>query len=194
MPACSRIKGAEVAEHATHTTTDDPNRRDFLYIWTGALGAVAAGSAVIPLVSQMNPDASTIAAGAPIEVDLSQIPAGQVVTVKWRGKPIFVRHRTPKEIEEAKAVPVASLPDPATDAQRIRSFDGKPQEQWIVTEGICTHLGCVPINNSGDFHGWYCPCHGSHYDNAGRIRKGPAPRNLPLPEYAFTSATKVRIG
>ena len=183
-----------MAEHATHLTTDDPNRRDFLYIWTGALGAVAAGSAVIPLVSQMNPDASTIAAGAPIEVDLAQIPEGQVVTVKWRGKPIFVRHRTKKEIEEAKAVPAASLPDPETDAQRIHAFGGKPMEEWIVAIGVCTHLGCVPLNNQGDFHGWYCPCHGSHYDNAGRIRKGPAPKNLPLPEYAFTSATKVRIG
>lgn len=179
---------------AEHATIDDPNRRDFLYIWTGALGAVAAGSAVIPLVSQMNPDASTIAAGAAVDVDLSQIPAGQVVTVKWRGKPIFIRHRTPKEIEEAKAVPLSALPDPATDAERIKSFNGQLQEPWIVVIGICTHLGCVPLNNQGDYHGWYCPCHGSHYDNAARIRKGPAPKNLFLPEYAFTSATKVRIG
>ena len=183
-----------MAEHANAVTTDDPNRRDFLYIWTGALGAVAAGSAVIPLVQQMQPDASTIAAGAPIDVDLAQIPEGQVVTVKWRGKPIFVRHRTAKEIEEAKAVQLSVLPDPETDSARVRSFDGKLQEPWIITVGVCTHLGCVPISNSGDFHGWYCPCHGSHYDNAGRIRKGPAPKNLPLPVYAFTSATKVRIG
>ncbi len=179
-----------MAEHAT----TEPSRRDFLYIWTGAIGAVAAGSALIPLVAQMNPDASTIAAGAPIDVDLSQIPAGQVVTLKWRGKPIFVRHRTAKEIEESKKVDVASLPDKEGDAARIRSFEGKAQENWIVVFGNCTHLGCVPINNSGDFHGWYCPCHGSHYDNAGRIRKGPAPLNLPLPPYAFTAATKVRIG
>jgi ubiquinol-cytochrome c reductase iron-sulfur subunit len=184
----------KVAEHATDTATHDPDRRDFLYIWTGALGAFAAGTAVVPLVSQMQPDASTVAAGAPIDVDLSQIPEGQVITVKWRGKPIFVRNRTAKEIEESKAVQVASLPDPQSDADRIRSFDGKPQEKWIVTIGICTHLGCVPLNNQGEFHGWYCPCHGSHYDNAGRIRKGPAPKNLELPQYAFTSATKVRIG
>lgn len=183
-----------MAEQTTHAVTGDPDRRDFLYIWTGALGAVAAGSAVIPLVSQMQPDASTIAAGAPIDVDLSQIPEGQVVTVKWRGKPIFVRHRTPKEIEEAKAVPLAELIDPQTDAQRIHSFDGKPMEPWIVAIGICTHLGCVPLSHQGDFDGWYCPCHGSHYDNAGRIRKGPAPRNLELPQYAFTSATQVRVG
>lgn len=180
----------KVAEHAT----TEPNRRDFLYIWTGALGAVAAGSALIPLVSQMNPDASTIAAGAAIDIDLSQIPAGQVVTLKWRGKPIFVRHRTPKEIEESKAVAVAGLPDPEPDSARIGKFEGKAQEDWIIVYGNCTHLGCVPINNSGDFHGWYCPCHGSHYDNAGRIRKGPAPKNLFLPPFAFASATKVRIG
>ncbi len=179
-----------MAEHAASET----NRRDFLYIWTGALGAVAAGSAVIPLVSQMNPDASTIAAGAPIEVDLSQIPQGQVVTLKWRGKPIFVRHRTPKEIAESKAVQVSSLPDPQSDEQRVGKFNGKPMEQWIVNIGICTHLGCVPIANSGEHHGWYCPCHGSHYDNAGRIRKGPAPRNLDLPPFAFDSESKVRIG
>ena len=179
-----------MAEHATTEGT----RRDFLYIWTGALGAVAAGSAVIPLVSQMNPDASTIAAGAPIDVDLAQIPAGQVVTLKWRGKPIFVRHRTDKEIAESKAVQVSSLPDPEGDAARIKEFEGKAQEKWIVVYGNCTHLGCVPISNSGEFHGWYCPCHGSHYDNAGRIRKGPAPRNLELPPFAFTAATKVRIG
>ncbi len=179
-----------MAEHAT----TEPNRRDFLYIWTGAVGAVAAGSTLIPLVSQMNPDASTIAAGAPIEVDLSQVPEGQVITVKWRGKPIFVRHRTAKEIAEAKATPLADLKDPQTDAQRIHSFDGKPMEPWIVAIGICTHLGCVPINVTGTHSGWYCPCHGSHYDNAGRILKGPAPKNLELPQYAFTSATKVRIG
>lgn len=183
-----------MAEHATQTTTADPNRRDFLFIWTGAVGAVAGASALIPLVSQMQPDASTIAAGAPIEVDLSQIPEGQVVTVKWRGKPIFVRHRTKKEIEDAKATPLADLKDPQSDEQRIHSFNGKPMEEWIVAIGICTHLGCVPLANQGEHHGWYCPCHGSHYDNAGRIRKGPAPRNLDLPQYAFETATKVRIG
>ncbi len=158
------------------------------------MGAVAAGSAVIPLVSQMNPDASTIAAGAPIDVDLAQIPAGQVVTLKWRGKPIFVRHRTDKEIADSKAVAAASLPDPETDAQRVKSFEGQAQEKWIIVYGNCTHLGCVPVSNSGEYQGWYCPCHGSHYDNAGRIRKGPAPRNLDLPPFAFTAASKVRIG
>lgn len=179
-----------VAEHAI----DQTNRRDFLYIWTGALGAVAAGSAVIPLVDQMNPDASTIAAGAPIEVDLGQIPEGQVVTLKWRGKPIFVRHRSQKEIDESKAVAVASLPDPQPDSARIGTFNGKPMEKWIVNIGTCTHLGCVPLNNQGEFHGWYCPCHGSHYDTAGRIRKGPAPKNLELPPFSFQSESKVRIG
>lgn len=179
-----------VAEHAI----TEPNRRDFLYISTGALGAVAAGTAVVPLVAQMNPDASTIAAGAPIEVDLAQIPEGQVITLKWRGKPIFVRHRSAKEIDESKKVDVASLPDKQTDAQRIGKFKDKPMEKWIVNIGTCTHLGCVPVSNAGEFHGWYCPCHGSHYDNAGRIRKGPAPRNLELPPFSFESETKVRIG
>ena len=179
-----------MAEHATTEGT----RRDFLYIWTGALGAVAAGSAVIPLVSQMNPDASTIAAGAPIDVDLAQIPAGQVVTLKWRGKPIFVRHRTAAEIEASKKDDASGLPDPQPDAARIRAFEGKAQEQWVVVYGNCTHLGCVPIGFSGDFNGWYCPCHGSHYDTSGRIRKGPAPQNLHVPVAEFVNETTIKLG
>ena len=172
----------------------EPSRRDFLMIATGAVGAVAGGAALWPLISQMNPDASTIAAGAPVEVDLGPITAGRAITLKWRGKPIFVRHRTAEEIASANKDYTAGLPDPQTNAKRVKSFDGKSQDQWIVVYGNCTHLGCVPTGFAGDFNGWYCPCHGSHYDNAGRIRKGPAPRNLDIPEFAFLSASKIRIG
>jgi len=159
-----------------------------LFIATGAAGAVAVGSVAWPLISQMTPDASTIAAGAPIEVDLSAIAEGAIVTVKWRGKPIFVRHRTAKEIKEAVDVPLADLPDPQTDAQRVK----KPE--WLVVIGVCTHLGCIPLGHQGEYDGWFCPCHGSAYDTSGRIRKGPAPKNLEVPSYAFASDTKLTIG
>jgi len=166
----------------------EPTRRDMLFIATGAAGAVAVGSVAWPLISQMNPDASTIAAGAPIEVDLSAIAEGAIVTVKWRGKPIFVRHRTAKEIKEAQDVPLAQLPDPQADAQRVK----KPE--WLVVIGVCTHLGCIPLGHQGEYDGWFCPCHGSAYDTSGRIRKGPAPKNLEVPSYAFASDTKLTIG
>jgi ubiquinol-cytochrome c reductase iron-sulfur subunit len=169
------------------------SRRDFLYIATGTVGAVGVASAIWPFVSQLQPDADTRASGAPIEVDLSQIPEGQAVTLKWRGVPIFVRHRTAKEIEEAKADDASSMPDPAKDVDRVGKFNNAAQSKWIVVQGSCTHLGCVPVKNSGDYNGWYCPCHGSHYDTAARIRKGPAPKNLVLPEFAFLSETSVRI-
>ncbi len=159
-----------------------------LFIATGAAGAVGAGSVAWPLIHQMNPDASTIAAGAPIDVDLSAIAEGASVTVKWRGKPIFVRHRTTKEIKEAVDVPLAQLPDPQADAQRVK----KPE--WLVVIGVCTHLGCIPLGNQGEYDGWFCPCHGSVYDTSGRIRKGPAPKNLEVPNYAFASDTKLTIG
>jgi ubiquinol-cytochrome c reductase iron-sulfur subunit len=149
----------------------------------------------------MNPSASVLAL-ASIEVDLSPVEEGQSITVKWRGNPVIIRHRTAKEIDEAKAVPIADLPDPdarnanvadgseATDANRV--VDGK--EQYLVQMGVCTHLGCVPIGNEGEYDGWFCPCHGSHYDTAGRIRKGPAPENLPVPEYKYLSDAKIQIG
>ena len=159
-----------------------------LFIATGAVGAVGVGSVAWPFIHQMNPDASTIAAGAAIDVDLSAIAEGAIVTVKWRGKPIFVRHRTPKEIKEAVDVPLAQLPDPQADAQRVK----KPE--WLVVIGVCTHLGCIPLGNQGDYDGWFCPCHGSAYDTSGRIRKGPAPKNLEVPSYAFASDTKLTIG
>ena len=168
----------------------EPTRRDFLYIATGTVGVVGAAAIAVPLNSQMNPDASTIAAGAPVEVDLSPIAEGQVIKVFWRSKPIFIFHRTKKEIDEAKNVDVNSLPDPATDAERTKAG----HEQWLVVIGICTHLGCIPLPHQGDYDGWFCPCHGSQYDSAGRIRRGPAPKNLYLPPYTFLSDSKIRIG
>jgi ubiquinol-cytochrome c reductase iron-sulfur subunit len=172
------------------TISAEPTRRDFLYIATGAVGAFGAAATLVPLIAQMNPDASTIAAGAPIEVDLAPIGEGQVIKVFWRGKPIFINHRTKKEIEEARAVNLASLPDPEADQKRVK--DGK--DQWQVLVGICTHLGCIPLSHQGPFDGYFCPCHGSVYDTSGRIRSGPAPLNLALPPYEFLSDTKIRIG
>ena len=168
----------------------EPTRRDFLYIATGAVGAVGLAAAAIPLITQMNPDASTIAAGAPIEVDLGPIAEGQVIKVFWRSKPIFISHRTKKEIEEAQSVNVSSLPDPQPDSARVKAG----HEQWLVVIGICTHLGCIPLAHQGNYDGWFCPCHGSQYDTSGRIRQGPAPANLYLPPYQFLSDTKIRIG
>lgn len=172
-------------------TIAEPTRRDMLFIATGAAAAVGAGSIAWPLISQMNPDASTIAAGAPIEVDLKAIPEGGIITVKWRGKPIFVRHRTKKEIDEAVKAPLADLPDPQSDAARVK----KPE--WLVVIGVCTHLGCIPLGTAGsrgEYDGWFCPCHGSVYDTSGRVRKGPAPKNLEVPAYAFSSDTQLTIG
>ena len=158
-----------------------------LFLATGAAGAVAVGSAVWPLVNQMNPDASTLAL-ASTEVDIGNIAEGQIVTIKWRGKPVFVRHRSKKEIEDARAVQVAQLPDPQTDEARVK----KPE--WLIVVGVCTHLGCIPLGHQGSYEGWFCPCHGSVYDTSGRIRQGPAPRNLEVPTYAFEGDAKVKIG
>jgi ubiquinol-cytochrome c reductase iron-sulfur subunit len=174
----------------TTMSSAEPTRRDFLYIATAAMGAVGAAATLVPLVGQMNPDASTIAAGAPIEVDLAPITEGQVIKVFWRGKPIFINHRTKKEIEEAQNVNVASLPDPQPDSARVKPG----HDQWSILIGICTHLGCIPIAHQGNYDGYFCPCHGSQYDTSGRIRQGPAPANLALPPYEFVSDTKIRIG
>jgi ubiquinol-cytochrome c reductase iron-sulfur subunit len=165
-------------------------RRDFLYVATGAVAAAGAVAALVPLVAQMNPDASTIAAGAPIEVDLGPVAEGQVIKVFWRGKPIFINHRTPKQIKEAQDVNLASLPDPQPDSARVK--EGHAQFQVLIA--ICTHLGCIPLADSGPFDGYFCPCHGSVYDTSGRIRSGPAPLNLALPPYEFVSDTRIRIG
>lgn len=193
----------QVREDAILTDLDsaEPTRREFIYIATGAVGAVAVGGVVWPLIDQMNPDASALAL-ASIEVDISAVEEGQSITVKWRGKPVFIRNRSAKEIEEAKSVPLDNLPDRnarnsnlASDAEATdenRAVEGK--ENWLIQVGICTHLGCVPLGDSGDFGGWFCPCHGSHYDTAGRIRKGPAPENLLVPPFEFVSDTTVKIG
>jgi ubiquinol-cytochrome c reductase iron-sulfur subunit len=167
-------------------------RRDFLYLATAAVGAVGVGAVAWPFIDSMNPAADTLAL-ASIDVDLSPIQVGQSITVTWRGKPVFIRHRTEEEIQQARAVPVGDLPDPQPDDKRAI----KPE--WLVMVGICTHLGCVPLGQKatdpkGDFGGWFCPCHGSHYDTAGRIRKGPAPANLLVPEYAFLDDTSIRLG
>jgi ubiquinol-cytochrome c reductase iron-sulfur subunit len=174
----------------TITSSAEPTRRDFLFIATGAVGAVGAAAVLVPLIAQMNPDASTIAAGAPIDVDLAPIAEGQVIKVFWRGKPIFINHRTAKEIEEARSVNLASLPDPEPDQKRVK----EGHDQWQVLIAICTHLGCIPLAHQGDYDGYFCPCHGSQYDSSGRIRRGPAPLNLALPPYEFVSDTKIRIG
>ncbi|MBT1509690.1 ubiquinol-cytochrome c reductase iron-sulfur subunit [Bradyrhizobium sp. SRL28] len=174
----------------TASSADHPTRRDFLYVATGAVAAVGAAATVWPLVSQMNPDASTIAAGAPIEVDLTPIAEGQDIKVFWRGKPIYISHRTKKQIEAAQNVQVSSLPDPQPDSARVKAG----HDQWLVVVGICTHLGCIPIAHEGAYDGFFCPCHGSVYDTSGRIRQGPAPTNLPVPPYTFVSDTKIQIG
>jgi ubiquinol-cytochrome c reductase iron-sulfur subunit len=190
---------------ASHST-EEPNRRDFIVILAQSFAGVGAAVALWPFISQMNPDASTQAM-ASIEVDLSPVKAGQAITVSWRGKPVFIRNRTPDEVKAALAVklsdlkdPVArneALPDkaPATDLNRTK----KDKENWLVLVGICTHLGCIPKGQSmadakGDYGGWFCPCHGSHYDTAGRIRLGPAPQNLLVPPYEFVSDTQIKIG
>ena len=154
------------------------------------MGAVGGAAVAVPMIAQMNPDASTIAAGAPVEVDIGAVAEGQIIKVFWRGRPIFISHRTKKEIEEAQNVNLSSLPDPQPDSARVKP--GKAQ--WQVLIGICTHLGCIPLSHQGEFDGYFCPCHGSQYDSSGRIRKGPAPANLPVPPYEFLTDTKIRIG
>ena len=173
---------------------DGATRRDFLHVAATGVAAVGGAVAVWPFVHQMNPAADTLAL-ATVEVDLSSIAEGEAVIIKWQGKPIFIRHRTAAEIAEANAVDVANLVDKESDADRVQA--GK--EQWLVVTGICTHLGCVPLgtksgDEKGEYGGWFCPCHGSHYDTSGRIRKGPAPLNLPVPQYTFLNDTQILIG
>ena len=170
----------------------DESKRDFIYLAAAGTGAVGAAMAVWPFIDQMNPAADTLAL-ASIEVDISQIPVGQAIKVKWQGKPVFIRHRTAAEIAEAEAVSISDLMDEQTDEDRVV----KPE--FLVVVGVCTHLGCIPVGTAagearGEFGGWFCPCHGSHYDTSGRIRKGPAPKNLEVPEYAFLSDSVIKIG
>lgn len=173
---------------------EDPSRRDFIYIATGAAAAVGAGAFAWPLVSQMGAAADTRAAGS-IEIDISKIEEGQQLKILWRGKPVFVRYRTQKEIDLADGVDIDSLRDPQTDDERFQPTpSGKINKSLLVMIGVCTHFGCIPVGEAGDFDGWYCPCHGSHYDTSGRIRKGPAPLNMIIPEYKYISDTVIKVG
>ncbi len=162
-------------------------RRDFIFTASYTLGAVGVGAAVWPLIDQMNPDAS-VKALASTEVDISSLEPGQSITVLWRGKPVFIKRRTEKEISEAKKVDLKELPDPEKDEDRAKN------PEWLVMLGMCTHLGCVPLGDKGEYGGWFCPCHGSHYDTSGRIRKGPAQKNLEIPKYEFVDAKTIKIG
>lgn len=173
-------------------SAEGETRRDFLYLTAGAMGAVGAGSALWPLIDSMNPAADTLAL-ASTEIDIGKVEVGQAIIAVWRGAPVFIRHRTPEEIATAENEDWQSLRDPERDQDRTK----KPE--WLVLKGVCTHLGCIPLGTKpgqprGDYNGWFCPCHGSHYDISGRIRKGPAPKNLMVPPYTFVTDTLIRIG
>ena len=177
--------------HSGHPE-DGGTRRDFLYLAAGAVGAVGAGIAVWPIIDSMNPSAEVLAL-ATTEVDLSPIEEGQRVTVTWRGNPVFIDHRTEQQIAAARDVILEELPDPQSDEDRVQ------RPEWLVMVGVCTHLGCIPLGQNpgqtrGEFGGWFCPCHGSVFDTSGRIREGPAPRNLEVPVYKFLNDSFIRIG
>lgn len=183
---------ADTSTSAPGTPPEGESRRDFLLYAASAVGVAGTALAVWPLIHSMNPAADTLALSS-TEVDLSAIAVGQAITVTWRGKPVFIRHRTDEEIEEARKVDLAELRDPETDEKRVQ----KPE--WLIIVGICTHLGCIPMGQKagdpkGEYGGWFCPCHGSVYDTSGRIRKGPAPLNMAVPTYTFLTDTSVRIG
>ena len=162
-------------------------RRDFLFTVTYTIGAVGVGAAIWPLIDQMNPG-SSVKALATTEVDVSSVEVGKTIIVLWRGKPIFIRRRTKEEIEEASAVDLKDLKDPEKDEDRVKD------PEWLVMVGVCTHLGCIPLGEKGEYNGWFCPCHGSHYDTSGRVRKGPAPNNLEIPKYEFINNNIIKIG
>ena len=164
-----------------------PKRRDFLFTASYTIGAVGVGAAVWPLIDQMNPDTS-VKALASTEVDISNVEKGKSITVLWRGKPVFIKRRTEEEIAEARSVNLDELKDPEKDEDRAKN------PEWLVMLGVCTHLGCVPLGDKGEYNGWFCPCHGSHYDTAGRIRKGPAPKNMEIPKYEFVNNNTIKIG
>ncbi len=202
MHFCLNSGAVTRGEYLLSHAEDTGSRRDFLYVATASAGAVAAGAAVWPLINQMNPSAD-VQALASIEVDVADMEVGTQLTVKWRGKPVFIRRRTAGEIEAGRAVNLDDLADNTSQNLNLDSeADGSDQNrtlddagEWLVMLGVCTHLGCVPLGGaSGDFGGWFCPCHGSHYDTAGRIRKGPAPLNLLVPKTAFLSDTVIKLG
>jgi len=174
------------------TEAPEETRRDFLQMSGAAMGAIGAACFAAPLVNSLNPAKDTLAL-ATIEVNVSDLAPGEAKTEMWQGKPVFIKHRTPEEIQQAKADDAAALIDTELDADRVK------KDEWLVVVGICTHLGCIPSGQKqtdagGDYNGWFCPCHGSHYDTSGRIRKGPAPKNLPVPPYEFVSDTLIKIG
>ena len=185
----------------SHAEDHEGTRRDFLYYATAGAGAITAGAAVWPLVNQMNPSADVKALSS-IRVDISEIEPGTQLTVKWLGKPVFIRRRTEDEISEARGVAMDDLIDLSARNNNAPELDAADETraldetgEWLVMMGVCTHLGCVPLGDgAGDFHGWFCPCHGSHYDTSGRIRKGPAPENLPVPVAAFVDDTTIKLG
>lgn len=184
----------------SHADDTEGNRRDFLYYATAGTGAVAVGAAVWPLVNQMNPSAD-VRAMSSIRVDISGVEPGTQLTVKWLGKPVFIRRRTEDDIEKGRAVELSDLPDPIAQNENMGEAPALDQNrtldeagEWLVMMGVCTHLGCVPLGDAGDFDGWFCPCHGSHYDTAGRIRKGPAPTNLPIPVAEFLDEATLKLG
>lgn len=185
----------------SHAEDHEGTRRDFLYYATAGAGAITAGAAVWPLVNQMNPSADVKALSS-IRVDISEIEPGTQLTVKWLGKPVFIRRRTEDEISEARGVAMDELIDLSARNNNAPELDAADENraldetgEWLVMMGVCTHLGCVPLGDgAGDFHGWFCPCHGSHYDTSGRIRKGPAPENLPVPVAAFVDDTTIKLG
>ena len=179
----------EKKDNSHQDSANGTTRRDFMTLTAGSITAVGAACVAWPFVDSLNPSADILALSS-IEVDLSTIELGQTVTVKWRGKPIFIKHRTEEELIVARNTAMKDLIDPEEDSARVKEgFD-----KWLVTVGICTHLGCVPLSDKGEFDGWFCPCHGSHYDVSGRIRKGPAPANMVIPPYEFISDTKIKIG
>jgi ubiquinol-cytochrome c reductase iron-sulfur subunit len=192
--------------NSTVDAVDDTGRRDFITVAAGAFAVIGLGPLVWPMLDQMNPDASALALGS-VEIDLAPIDVGQAITIMWRGKPIFIRNRAEEEIQAAEVTQISALPDRfarnlniADDAPAVdRNRAGEGHENWLVIIGICTHLGCIPRgqrvgDTKGEFGGWFCPCHGSHYDTAGRIRRGPAPRNMEVPPYKFLTDTRIKIG
>jgi ubiquinol-cytochrome c reductase iron-sulfur subunit len=181
-----------MTDHASEPGDKPESRRDFLYLTTGLFAGAGAAAALWPFIHSMNPSADVLALST-TEVDISPVEVGQSITVIWQKKPVFIRRRTPEEIQIAEAEPLDDLPDPQTDTDRVI----KPE--WLVVVGVCTHLGCIPLGQKsteprGEWNGWFCPCHGSHYDTSGRIRKGPAPDNLPVPKYKFVDDTTLLIG
>jgi ubiquinol-cytochrome c reductase iron-sulfur subunit len=185
---------ATVRDAITTVGNPEPTKRDFIKLLTGSAAVIGAASLAWPFVDSMNP-ASDVLALSSVDVELAPVPVGQAITVVWRGKPIFVRNRTPEEVKTAENTPLNQMIDPATDASRVKAG----HEKFLVVIGICTHLGCIPLGNKsteprGEWGGWFCPCHGSQYDVSGRVRHGPAPANLAVPPYAFTGDTKIKIG